>query len=315
MRKLILSLAAVVAAFTVSAQTVTDVFNQGATAFSAKDFKTAVEAFEQVITLGMDSEVEGDASLVATAKKYIPKCYFQLGGRAIQSKDTDTALQYFTTAYDKAILFDDMDIESKASNWIGKCYKTKGGTLFNNKDYAAAAEVFAKGYEFNSKDAEMANYLGTCYCELGNYAEGLEILNKVVSNMNPKYEVESAKAKELVALYTNNMVAGYQQSGDFDGMIAVAEQMLAKDPASATALKIRVQAYDGKKDLAKVIELAEEAALAQSSEEDKSYLYYLLGSAYNAREMKPQAIAALKKVTAGPTAEAAAAAVAELSKQ
>lgn len=314
MKKLILSFAAIVAAFTVSAQSVTDIYNQGATAYGAKDFKTAVEAFEQVVVLGMDSEVEGDATLAATAKTLVPKCYYQLGGRAMQAKDIDGAIEYFSMAIDKAILVDDTNTESKAINWIGKCYKSKGGTFFNNKDYAAAAEIFAKGYEFNKKDAEMANFLGTCYCELGNYAEGLEILNKVALNPNPKYEVESAKAKELVALYTNNMVAGFQQSGDFDGMIAVAEQMLAKDPASAAALKIRVQAYDGKKDLSKVIELAEEAALAQSSEEDKSYLYYLLGSAYNAREMKPQAIAALKKVTTGPTAEAAAAAVAELSK-
>ena len=43
-------------------------------------------------------------------------------------------------------------------------------------------------------------------------------------------------------------------------------------------------------------------------------MYYLLGAAYNAREMKPQAIAAFKQVTAGPAAQNAAAALAELSK-
>ena len=43
-------------------------------------------------------------------------------------------------------------------------------------------------------------------------------------------------------------------------------------------------------------------------------MYYLLGAAYNAKEMKPQAIAAFKQVTAGPAAENAKAALAELSK-
>ena len=39
-----------------------------------------------------------------------------------------------------------------------------------------------------------------------------------------------------------------------------------------------------------------------------------LGAAYNAKEMKPQAIAAFKQVTDGPAAENAKAALAELSK-
>lgn len=45
-----------------------------------------------------------------------------------------------------------------------------------------------------------------------------------------------------------------------------------------------------------------------------SDIYFTLGAAYNAREMKPQAIAALRKVVAGPNVNAAKASIAELSK-
>ena len=69
-----------------------------------------------------------------------------------------------------------------------------------------------------------------------------------------------------------------------------------------------------KKDYAKVIELGQAAADAQTDPADKSLMYYLLGAAYNAKEMKPQAIAAFKQVTDGPAAENAKAALAELSK-
>ena len=65
---------------------------------------------------------------------------------------------------------------------------------------------------------------------------------------------------------------------------------------------------------AQMLELAQTAADAQTDPEDKSLMYYLLGAAYNAKEMKPQAIAAFQKVTAGPAAESAKAALAELSK-
>lgn len=43
-------------------------------------------------------------------------------------------------------------------------------------------------------------------------------------------------------------------------------------------------------------------------------MYLTLGAAYNAKEMKPQAIAAFQKVTDGPAVESAKAALAELTK-
>ena len=118
----------------------------------------------------------------------------------------------------------------------------------------------------------------------------------------------------MMALYTNNKVAGMQQAGDFDGIITMADAQLEKNPASALFQKVRLQAYSGKKDYAKVIELGQAAADAQTDEEDRSLMYYVLGAAYNAREMRDQAIAAFQKVTAGEAAENARAALAELQK-
>ena len=97
---------------------------------------------------------------------------------------------------------------------------------------------------------------------------------------------------------------------DFDGIIAMAETLEDK----ALAQKITVQAYLLKKDYDKVIELGEAAAEAQADEADKSSVYFQLGTAYNSKEQKDKAIAALKKVTAGPSVDAAKAALAELTK-
>ena len=41
----------------------------------------------------------------------------------------------------------------------------------------------------------------------------------------------------------------------------------------------------------------------QTDPEDVSLMYLTLGAAYNAKEMKPQAIEAFRKVTAGPAVE------------
>ncbi len=314
MKKLILSAVALMAVCTLSAQSVTELYNEGVTAYQSKNFAAAAAAFEKTIDAGMDSEEQNDLNLAATAKTLVPKCYYQLGGRAMQAKNYDEAIENFSKSAELAEVYGDDAQAAKSKGYIGKVYAVQGSGPFNNGDYTAAALVFEKGYAADPKNTQMANWLATCYCETGRYAEGLAILKRVASNRNPKHAEQAAEAKRLSGMYTNNMVAGFQQANDYDGMIAVAEDMLAEDAESAVAHKIRIQAYDGKKDYNKVIELAEAAAAVQTDPEDASFIYYLQGSAYNAKEMKPQAIAALKKVTAGSSVEAAQAAIADLSK-
>ena len=96
-------------------------------------------------------------------------------------------------------------------------------------------------------------------------------------------------------MYTNNEVAKLQMANDYDGIIAMAERL---DDA-AMAAKITMQAYYGKKDFNKMIELAPAALEAQVTDEGRSDINYLLGVAYNEKEMFDQAIATMKLVTAG----------------
>lgn len=312
MKKFFVSAFALLAAGSLWAQDVTPIYNEAVAAFSAKDFAGAIPKFEQVIDEGMD--LDDAASMVATAKSVLPKCYFQLGGAAVRTKDYDAALPNFVKSAELAELYGDMQQLAKANGWIAKIYHIQGGEAFNNKDYATAAETFAKGYKADPDNTGMALNLAMSYCEMGNYAEGMEIYEAVAAKTHPKYAEDAAKAKEMMALYTNNKVAGMQQAGDFDGIIAMADAQLEKNPESALFQNVRLQAYANKKDYAKVIELGEAAAAAQVEEADKSLMYYLLGAAYNARDMKQQAIDAFKQVTAGPAAQNAAAALAELSK-
>ena len=244
-----------------------------------------------------------------------------MGGGALKAKNYDEALKNFTKSAELAELYGDMNQMGKANSWVAKIYQMQGGDAFNNKDYATASAIFAKGYAADPDNTDMALNLAMSYCEMfmnsgdmAQYEKGMDIYEAVAAKTHPKYADAAAKAKEMITLYTTNMVAKLQTANDFDGIIAAADAMLAKNPASALAEKVRLQAYANKKDFAKVIELAQTAADAQTDPEDKSLMYYLLGAAYNAKEMKPQAIEAFRKVTAGPAAESAKAALAELSK-
>ncbi|MDE6624381.1 MAG: tetratricopeptide repeat protein [Alistipes sp.] len=312
MKKLFVSVIALLATVSLSAQDLTALFNEAVDSYQNKDFAAAAAKFEQVIDDGMDSEEA--ASLVATAKKTLPICYQSLGTRAAGQKNFDEAIANLTKGAELAELYDDAKRQATINGILAKVYQVQGGTAFNYKDYAVAAEIFAKGYEANPDNTAMALNLAMSYCELGEYSKGMEIYEAIAAKTHPKYAEDAAKAKEMIAFYTNNQVAKMQAENDFDGIIAMADGMLAQNPENALAQNVRLQAYANKKDYAKVIELGEAAAEAQVEEADKSLMYYLLGAAYNAKDMKPQAIAAFKKVTAGAAAENAKAALAELSK-
>ncbi|MFI3281316.1 MAG: tetratricopeptide repeat protein [Rikenellaceae bacterium] len=315
MKKLILTLFAATAVFVASAQEdVTTCYNTAAAAYGEKKFDVAVENFNKVLDLGMDDE--NSASMVATAKTYIPKCYYMIGGRAMQAGEYEVALENFTMAAEYAELYDDVKTQTNANSWIAKLYQKQGGDAFNAKDYETAKTIFAKGYESDPRNTEMANWLGICYCETDEFEKGMEIFY-TVSEMganNPKYAEGAEEAQKNMAIYTNNRVAAFQVEGNHDGVIEMAEWILSTDPVNALAEKIRLQAYYDKKDHAAVTAAAEAAAEVQTDEIEKSNVYFILGASYNDREMRDQAIAAFKKVTDGPNAEIAAATIAELSK-
>ena len=320
MKKLFVTMFALLAVGFASAQSeVIAKFNEGATAVQNKNYTAAITLFETVIDKGMDSEDPKVLSCVATAKKYLPTCYQGVGLSAASKKDYNKALEYLTKAAETAELYGNTTAKQKANTIIAKVYQVQGGEAFNAKDFATAAAVFEKGYAANPRNTEMALNLAACYCELGKYDEGMAIYDKICKMPADKYAAAIEKAQDKKALYTNNKVASMQQAGDFDGVIAMADKLAVSAPALAE--KIRIEAYNGKKDFAKVISLGDSAAAAQTNEEEKSDIYFLVGAAYNEKynasnntdkNAMAKAVEYFQKVTAGANVETAKAALADL---
>ena len=211
MKKLLVSVIALFGAVSLSAQDVTAIYNEAAAAFGAKNFTEAATKFEQVIDQGMDNE--SAASMVATAKSTLPKCYFMLGGGALKTKNYDEALKNFEKSAELAELYGDMNQMAKSNGWVAKIDQIQGGDAINNKDYATASEIYAKGYAADPDNTGMALNLAMSYCEMAmssgdmtQYEKGMEIYEAVAAKTHPKYAEDAAKAKEDMALYTNNMV-------------------------------------------------------------------------------------------------------------
>jgi len=297
-------------------------FNEAAAAINGKNYTAAVPLLESIIEKGTNSNDPQVLTCVTTAKKYLPTCYQGLGLSAASQKNYDKAIEYLTKAAEIAELYGNATAKQKANTVLAKVYQVQGAEAFNAKDWAKAAEVFEKGYAANPRNADMALNLATCYCELGKYEEGIAIYDKICAMPADKYAAFIEKAEANKALYTNNKVATLQKAGDQDGIIAMADKLQATNPALAE--KLRIEAYYAKRDYAKVISLEESAAAAQLNDEDRSIIYYIVGAAYNAQynaggnkneALRDKAVAALKKVVAGPRVAAAKTALANLLKK
>ncbi len=306
---------AMMAVVSVSAQDLSAKFEEAVKAYSEKNFTLAATNLQAIIKEGASDDSAAD--MVATSKQYLPQCYYNMGGAGLKTGDYAAARENFQKAADFAELYDDISTMTKSKQWIGETYKRQGGAAYNNKDYAAALPIFEMGFEADPRNAEMGNWLGVCYAETGAYDAAMKIFEGVVvaGTKNPKYADYAALAKKNMVLYTNNYIAELQKAKNYSALIELSNNMLAKDAKDAIASKTLLQVYSDQKDYAKVISFAPEAAANQTSDEEKSNVYFILGAAYNAQEKKADAVSAFNKVTVGPNVAAAKDSATELAKQ
>lgn len=312
MKKLFLTVVAMLGATTLFAQTdILTLVQQGGANAKAGNLEEAIVQFEEVINgyYELEEPNANEDKAFAMAKKYIVTCYHMLGGRAYNAKDYDAAIEYFTLAADNAELYDNIADMTKNRQYIGKCYEAQGAEDFNNGNYAAAIEVFAKGYEADKRNTTMALNLAESYFRSNMYHDGMRVCSEIAALNPEKFADAIAEAKQKMDMYTNNEVAKLQQANNFDGII----EMAAMLPDAAMGQKVLMQAYYGKKDFNKMVEVSAAALEAQTTEEGRSDIYYLLGVAYNELEQFDKAIEAMNNVTAGNNVDNAKAVIEALT--
>ena len=313
MKKLIMTVVALMGATSLFAQTdMLATFQQGTANAKAGNYDEAIAQFQSVVEASFDLD-ELDANqqkALAGAKKFIVTCYSRMGNAAVAAKEYEKAIECYTNAANAAELYEDVANMSKNKSMIGQVYQVQGAEAFNSEDYATAITIFSKGYEADPRNTAMALNLAESYFRSDLYQEGMKICSAIVALNPDKYAEAIAEAQSKMDMYTNNEVAKLQMANDYDGIIAMAAEM----EDAAMAQKVTMQAYYGKKDFAKMVELSEAAIAAQTTDEGRSDVYYLLGVAYNEMEQFDNAVAAMKNVTAGTNVANAQAVIAALQK-
>ena len=288
-------------------------FQQATANAKAGNFAEAIAQFESVVEASWDIDDPDVNQLKAIqgSKKFIVTCYNKMGIAAINAKNYEAAVEYFTNAANSAELYEDLAGMNKNKTMIGQVYQVQGADAFNSGDYATAIEVFSQGYAADPRNTDMALNLAESFFKSDMYKEGMKICTKIAAMNADKFAEAIAEAQAKMDMYTNNEVAKLQMANDYDGIIAMAAEL---DDA-AMAAKITMQAYYGKKDFNHMVEVATSALEAQTTDEGRSDIYYLLGVAYNEKGQFDEAIAAMKNVTAGNNVANAAAVIEALTAQ
>jgi tetratricopeptide (TPR) repeat protein len=306
--KIALATTALAVAGTLSAQDLASVnakYAEAAEAVKAKNFAAAIPLFEQVINEGLD--IEGAQTMVDGAKQALPVAIFQTGGAAFQSGKLDEALAAFAKAAEMAELHGNIQVLNNARTWIGRTVMKQGADAFNAKDYATAAAIFQKGYDANPNDTDLGLNLARSYSGLKDFDKSTAIYKNIIAlgEKDSRFAENAATARENWSLDALEKAGESAKAGNYQAAIAAADELLAVIPADPALSLTRLQAYNSMKNYARVAELGEAAAAAQTTDEARSDVWYLVGAAYQNQQNLPQAIAAYGKVTTGGNVAAA----------
>lgn len=185
MKKVLFTLAAVIMSVSlVSAQdlaSVTETYNNGATALSSGDKAGALTAFETALKQAAALGEEG-AEIVANCKNVIPNINLSLAKDLIKASNYDGAVDGLKKAISIAKEYAATAIEEEATKLIPQVLTMKGGNLLKEKDFAGAAETFKTILADDPANGTAALRLGMALNGAGDAAGAIEAFTKAAEN-------------------------------------------------------------------------------------------------------------------------------------
>lgn len=204
MKRFLLSIAAIllsaglISAQEASLQQATELFNNGATAFSSNDKAAALDYFQKAYDMAKAIGDEG-AEIVKNCSENIPKLYNSLATDLIKDTKYDEAIAQLEKAVAAAKEFGADDALANAQKLIPQAQLLKGNALLTAKDYEGAAEVYKAITDADPANGMAALRLGMALNQLGKADEAIAALKAAAENGqadNAKKQLGSVLLKE-----------------------------------------------------------------------------------------------------------------------
>jgi tetratricopeptide (TPR) repeat protein len=287
MKKFILAIAAAfMAASMASAQDMaqaTELYNNGATAISMKNWKEALDYFQKAMEMGKTIGADAD-ELVTNCKNAIPGVSLEIAKDLITDKKYDESVAELDKVVAIATEYENAEVAEKAKELVPQVWMQKGVDALKLKDFASAEDGFKKSYAIDTTSGKAALYLGQALAAQGKTEEAIEAFQhaswngeeatakKQVSNIyvkaaqaglkTQKYAVaveNAVKANEYLENANAYLIAGQasQKLSKNSDAIQYFEKYLEMNPnaKNAPAITFTVAAlYQGAKNNAKALE-------------------------------------------------------------
>ena len=204
MKRFLLSIAAIllsaglISAQEASLQQATELFNNGATAFSSNDKAAALDYFQKAYDMAKAIGDEG-AEIVKNCSENIPKLYNSLATDLIKDTKYDEAIAQLEKAVAAAKEFGADDALANAQKLLPQAQLLKGNALLTAKDYEGAAEVYKAITDADPANGMAALRLGMALNQLGKADEAIAALKAAAENGqadNAKKQLGSVLLKE-----------------------------------------------------------------------------------------------------------------------
>ena len=185
MKKIILAIASLVmAAGIASAQDMaqaTELYNNGATAITLKNWTEALDYFQKALAMGTEIGEEAN-ELVTNCKNAIPGVSLQIAKDLIRDAKYDEAAPKLEAAAKIAEEYGNEEVATEAKELVPQMWLQKGVDALKLKDFGEAADGFSKSYAIDTTAGKTALYLGQALSQLGKTNEAVEAFQHAAWN-------------------------------------------------------------------------------------------------------------------------------------
>ncbi len=265
----------------------TELYNNGATALTTKDYASALENFQKALEMGKTIGPDAD-ELVANCKAAIPGVALQIAKDLIQDSKYDEAKTKIDDAIKIATEYENNDVLAEAKALIPDMYAKKGSEALKLKDYAGAAAAFVDSYKADTTNGKTAITVAQLYGQLGKSDEALDMLQHAAWNG------QEAEAKEQASNIYLREASSFLKSQKYADAVKAAEKANSYvENANALASQKLGKNNDAIENFTKYLDLKPTASNA-------SAITFTVGALYQGANNKAKALEYYKKVQNDP---------------
>ena len=233
-RIILMAVAAILAAATVSAQDLeqaTNTYNNGVMALQMGDNTTALDSFKQALTMAEACGESGN-DVAANCKNVIPGVMLSIAKDFIQNKEYDKAVTSLKEAATVAKEYGNADTETEAIELVPQVLLQKANDLLKEKDFANAVNAYNEAIAADPDNGRAYLLLGSALASSGKIAEAEAAYTKA-----GELGESSDATKQLANLYLR-VSNSYYKAKKYTEAIEAAEKSISYVDSNANTYLI-----------------------------------------------------------------------------